>query len=228
MTLANHPQVLSSLCCCLMLLESLQEVFTTQTMLLYMPLVVKALHKALRELNQQAQQTATIAAQQRRALPLLGNPSGEPEYGTLSWAIASCWRLCAPITLNHPEHHKNVLSTMVSLLVSQYARFIDPCLFLAVLGIVERWVLRPYPQQQGTLITKEIILLCQRLGLLEKQGILSNVEPTLRGKIEGAFLKLMHQLCTQPSLPQVSEPSPGHTCCSSVMWRTAPCHSWCA
>jgi transformation/transcription domain-associated protein len=204
MTLSNHPQVLASLCCCLALLESLQEVFTPQTMLMYMPLVIKALHKAARELNQQAQQAAAIAAQQRRAMPLLGNPSGEPEYGTLSWAVTRCLRLCAPRTLNHPDHHKLVLGQLVSLLVGQYTRFMDPCVFLEVLDIVERWVLRPYPDQQGTLTVKETILVCQRLGLLEKQNILANVEPTLRAKIEGAFHKLLHQLCTQPSLPKVS------------------------
>ena len=126
--------------------------------------------------------------------------SESPEYGTLAFAISACLRVCAPRVLHSSEHRKQVLSTMIGLLAGQHTRVLEPSLFLEMLRIVERWLVDPYPQQSGSLTSKEGILLCQRLGTLEKLGLF---EGPLHGVWETIFLRLMRQLCTSPTVAQV-------------------------
>ena len=124
----------------------------------------------------------------------------DPEYGTLAYAIAGSLQLCAPRVLHNMEQRKAVLSCMIGLLAGTHTRMLEPGMFLAMLRVVERWLVRPYPGQTGSLSSKEGILLCQRLGTLEKLGLF---EGTLRKTWETTFLRLIMQLCTSGTLPQV-------------------------
>ncbi|KAL6746236.1 hypothetical protein V8C86DRAFT_2445362, partial [Haematococcus lacustris] len=211
-----HTQVLSGLCCSLAMLEAVADRVPAAAMLSYLPLLLKALVKAVREtastalalVNQQQQQAAAAAAgaggRGRASLttpapPLFGS---ELEYGSLGWAVASCLRLCAPHVMHNSDHRKALLSSMVNLLVGQHAKGVEPALYLEMLLLVERWVVRPLPGQGGTLAHKEVILLCQRLGMLERNGVLQGAHADTRAAFETAFLRVMLQLNTLESLPK--------------------------
>lgn len=69
--------------------------------------------------------------------------------------------------------------------------------------VVERWLLNPYPNMTGILTVKESILLCQRLGTLDKMGVF---EGPLRAKWEAAFVSFIGRLCKGEGVSPVSQP----------------------
>ena len=61
----------------------------------------------------QMQSQMQSQAQARRFVPIsLGTVDG-PEYGTLAWATAACFRLAAPRVLHNNDHRRGVLASMV-------------------------------------------------------------------------------------------------------------------
>ncbi|KAF5825864.1 hypothetical protein DUNSADRAFT_6305, partial [Dunaliella salina] len=89
----------------------------------------------------------------------------------------------------------------VSLVVGMTVRFLDPAIFLEILRVVSRWLVDPYPGQTGQLSLKEGVLLCQRLGMLERMVAIA--DPGLRATFESSFVQLVQKLCSAPQVPKV-------------------------
>uniref|UniRef100_A0A7S3QND2 Uncharacterized protein n=1 Tax=Dunaliella tertiolecta TaxID=3047 RepID=A0A7S3QND2_DUNTE len=204
-TLHGHPQVLGGLCCSLAVLETLEPLMPPQRMEAYTPLLVRLLNKIVKEMTTAAQMQAQMQmqnaqARQSKPIPLSVGTAEGPEYGSLAWATAACMRLLAPRVLHNNDYRKAVLSAVVSLVVGMTVRFLDPALLLEVLKVVSRWLVDPYPGQTGQLSMKEGVLLCQRLGMLERMAAIS--DPGLRATFDSSFVQLVQKLCSAPQVPK--------------------------
>eukprot|EP00798_Chlamydomonas_sp_ICE-L_P011533 gene11533-34245_t len=131
---SGNPPVLMGLCCSLTVLEQLEDVAPPTYLATFVSAAVKTLNKAAREAAAQA------AAQQQQGGSMgrrhqAANSSEAPEYGTLSYAMCACLRLCAPRILHSYEYRKSVLSTMIGLLAGHHTRYLEPSLFLEMLHL---------------------------------------------------------------------------------------------
>lgn len=220
-SVAAEPQQMATVCCCLALLETLETcgphpARQGDVLQPYVTLLVKLLTKLTRELTVQVQNMAQSGQLPPRRNPAPGSGTGEtglgPEYGTLAYAVAAVLRLCASRVLGMTDARKAVLQNVVGLLVGQNLRLIDPALFLEMLLVVEKWVMRPvdpsipqpppgdtdkqaaYAAATGCLTHKEAILLVQRLGMLERGGAVGESTSSIHAAFEAIFLRLMRQV----------------------------------
>ena len=61
----------------------------------------------------------------------------------------------------------------------------------------------PPPQVPGGIAPREGVLLCQRLGALDKAGLFDGGPPALRAKWEAGYLAMLRHMCTAPTIAKV-------------------------